>query len=146
VSDTPLHSGGQTGSARAPLRDPHGVFDADAVWGLLEGKLDRIKKVWELTKTALPSQVRGLLEAVEHADGRATARHAHALAGSAANFGAHEVVRLARAIERDARRGQISVEMSREISAAATRFLDAFGRWLDLITAAASRGASQHDT
>ena len=83
----------------APVPAPGGAFDADAVWTLFEGRTDRMRHVWKITRSTLPGYMDGLSAAVESGDWVSAARHAHSLAGSAANFGAHVLVATARRIE-----------------------------------------------
>ena len=56
---------------------------------LFEGRTDRMAQVWRISRSRLPLCVADLESAVEAGDWTAAARHAHSLAGSAANFGAH---------------------------------------------------------
>ena len=83
------------------------VFDADLVWRLFEGEVERMREVWDISSRLLPASVANLISAVQASDGTAIARHAHSIAGSASHFGAHALVEAARAIERDADRGRI---------------------------------------
>jgi HPt (histidine-containing phosphotransfer) domain-containing protein len=124
----------------APLPAPEGAFDADAVWTLFEGKTERMRHVWRITCSTLPGYMDGLKAAVEQSDWAAAARHAHSVAGSAANFGAHALVATARRIEDHAGVGQVPTA---EVQVARTQFdalCAAMTTWLDQVS---SPGAPQ---
>lgn len=119
---------------QAPIPAPEGAFDADAVWTLFEGKIERMHHVWRITRSTLPGYMDGLSHAVEQADWTAAARHAHSLAGSASNFGAHALVATARRIEDHAGDGHVP---SDEVQAARTQFdalCTAMSAWLDQVS------------
>ena len=121
---------------QAPIPAPDGAFDADAVWTLFEGRTDRMRQVWRITRSTLPGYMEGLSTAVDGADWTAAARHAHSLAGSASNFGAHALVATARRIEDLAGEGQVPAA---EVVAARTQFdalCTAMTAWLDLVSGA----------
>ena len=119
---------------QAPIPAPDGAFDADAVWTLFEGRTERMRHVWRITRSTLPGYMDGLSTAVELQDWPAAARHAHSLAGSASNFGAHALVATARKIEDQAGDGQVSIA---EVRAARMQFdalCTAMSAWLDLVS------------
>ena len=119
---------------QAPLPAPDGAFDADAVWTLFEGKTERMRQVWRITRSTLPGYMDSLSIAVELADWAAAARHAHSLAGSASNFGAHALVATARRIEDRAGEGDVPVD---EVHLARTQFdalCTAMSTWLDQVS------------
>jgi HPt (histidine-containing phosphotransfer) domain-containing protein len=119
---------------QAPIPAPDAAFDADAVWTLFEGRTDRMQHVWRITRSTLPGYMDGLSAAVESADWAAAARHAHSLAGSASNFGAHVLVATARRIEDLAGEGPVPTA---EVQAARTQFdalCTAMSAWLDQVS------------
>ena len=119
---------------QAPIPAPDGAFDADAVWTLFEGRTDRMRQVWRITRSTLPGYVEGLMAAVETGDWSTAARHAHSLAGSASNFGAHELVATARRIEDQAGEGHVTAG---EVHVARTQFdalCTAMTAWLDQVS------------
>jgi HPt (histidine-containing phosphotransfer) domain-containing protein len=119
---------------QAPIPAPDGAFDADVVWTLFEGRTERMQHVWRITRSTLPGYVDGLTLAVETGDWAAAARHAHSLAGSASNFGAHALVATARRIEDHAAGGPVPAD---EVQVARTQ-LDALcaamSAWLDRVS------------
>ena len=118
----------------APIPAPGGAFDADAVWTLFEGRTDRMRHVWKITRSTLPGYMDGLSAAVEGGDWVSAARHAHSLAGSASNFGAHVLVATARRIEDQAGEGAVP---GAEVQAARTQFdalCAAMTAWLDQVS------------
>ena len=120
---------------QSPIPAPDGAFDADAVWTLFEGRADRMRQVWRITRSTLPGYMEGLSNAVETADWPTAARHAHSLAGSASNFGAHTLVATARRIEDQAGEGQVAAG---DVQAARTQFealCTAMTAWLDQVAA-----------
>ena len=120
---------------QAPLPAPDGAFDADAVWTLFEGRTDRMRHVWRITRSTLPGYMDGLAAAVASGDWDTAARHAHSLAGSASNFGAHALVATARRIEDQAGDGQVP---GGEVHVARTQFdalCTAMTAWLDQVSA-----------
>jgi len=120
---------------QAPIPAPDGAFDADAVWTLFEGRTDRMRQVWRITRSTLPGYMDGLLAAVESGDWATAARHAHSLAGSASNFGAHALVATARRIEDHAGEGQVPTS---DVHVARTQFdalCTAMTAWLDQVSA-----------
>lgn len=119
---------------QAPIPAPGGAFDADAVWTLFEGRTDRMRQVWRITRSTLPGYVDGLTAAVESGDWITAARHAHSLAGSASNFGAHALVATARRIEDQAGEGHVPLA---EVHVARTQFdalCTAMTAWLDQVS------------
>jgi HPt (histidine-containing phosphotransfer) domain-containing protein len=119
---------------QAPIPAPEGAFDADAVWTLFEGRTDRMRQVWKITRSTLPGYMDGLSAAVDGADWAAAARHAHSLAGSASNFGAHALVATARRIEDHAGEGSVP---GGEVHVARTQFeahSTAMAAWLDQVS------------
>jgi HPt (histidine-containing phosphotransfer) domain-containing protein len=119
---------------QAPIPAPGGAFDADAVWTLFEGRTDRMRHVWKITRSTLPGYMDGLSAAVEGGDWVSAARHAHSLAGSASNFGAHVLVATARRIEDQAGEGAVP---GAEVQAARTQFdalCAAMTVWLDQVS------------
>lgn len=119
---------------QAPIPAPEGAFDADAVWTLFEGRTERMWHVWRITRSTLPGYMDGLATAVEAQDWRAAARHAHSLAGSASNFGAHALVATARKIEDEAGEGHVSVADVREARTQFDALCTAMSAWLDLVS------------
>ena len=120
---------------QAPIPAPDGAFDADAVWTLFEGRTDRMRQVWRITRSTLPGYMDGLSAAVEGGDWATAARHAHSLAGSASNFGAHALVATARRIEDHAGEGQVPAG---DVRMARTQFdalCTAMTAWLDQVSA-----------
>jgi len=120
---------------QAPIPAPEGAFDADAVWTLFEGRTDRMRQVWRITRSTLPGYMDGLLAAVESGDWATAARHAHSLAGSASNFGAHALVATARKIEDHAGEGHVPAG---DVHVARTQFdalCTAMTAWLDQVSA-----------
>ena len=109
---------------QAPIPAPGGAFDADAVWTLFEGRTDRMRQVWRITRSTLPGYVDGLTAAVESGDWTTAARHAHSLAGSASNFGAHALVATARRIEDQAGGGHVVRTQFDALCTAMTAWLD----------------------
>jgi HPt (histidine-containing phosphotransfer) domain-containing protein len=76
----------------------------------------------------------GLSAAVESGDWVSAARHAHSLAGSASNFGAHALVATARRIEDQADEGSVA---GADVQAARTQFdalCTAMTAWLDQVS------------
>ena len=118
---------------QAPVPAPGGAFDADAVWTLFEGRTDRMVQVWRISCSTLPVCVAGLESAVEAGDWANAARHAHSLAGSAANFGAHALVRTARRIEERAGAGGVPATEVREARACLDALSIAMTSWLDRV-------------
>ena len=94
-----------------------------------------MRQVWRITRSTLPGYVDGLTAAVEVGDWTTAARHAHSLAGSASNFGAHALVATARRIEDQAGDGQVPAG---EVQLARTQFdalCTAMTTWLDQVSA-----------
>jgi hypothetical protein len=94
---------------QAPIPAPDGAFDADAVWTLFEGRTDRMRQVWRITRSTLP--------------------------GSASNFGAHALVATARRIEDHAGEGHVPAG---DVRVARTQFdalCTAMTAWLDQVSA-----------
>jgi HPt (histidine-containing phosphotransfer) domain-containing protein len=119
---------------QAPIPAPDGAFDADAVWTLFEGRTERMRHVWRITRSTLPGYMDGLSAAVDSADWASAARQAHSLAGSASNFGAHALVATARRIEDLAGDGSVPAA---EVLAARTQFdalCTAMSAWLDQVS------------
>ena len=119
---------------QAPIPAPGGAFDADAVWTLFEGRTDRMRHVWKITRTPLPGSRHGRSAAVERRDWVSAGRHAHSLAGSASNFGAHVLVATARRIEDQAGEGRVP---GAEVQAARAQFdalCAAMTVWLDQVS------------
>jgi len=123
---------------RAPLPAPHGAFDADAVWMLFEGRTDRMAQVWRISRSTMPPCMTGLESAVEAGDWAVAARHAHSLAGSAANFGAHALVATARRIEEGALAGGVAAAEVREARARVDALVTAMTSWLDRVSGGSS--------
>ena len=121
---------------KAPVPAPDGAFDADAVWTLFEGRIDRMRHVWRITRSTLPGYVDALAAAVDAADWAVAARHAHSLAGSASNFGAHALVATARRIEDHAGDGHVPVDDVQEARAQFDALCTAMSAWLDLLPGA----------
>jgi HPt (histidine-containing phosphotransfer) domain-containing protein len=90
--------------------------------------------VWRITRSTLPGYMDGLATAVEAQDWPAAARHAHSLAGSASNFGAHALVATARKIEDEAGEGHVSVADVREARMQFDALCTAMSAWLDLVS------------
>ena len=114
-----------------PLPAPDGAFDADAVWTLFEGRTERMRHVWRITRSTLPGTWTAWRRRWNSADWAAAARHAHSLAGSASNFGAHALVATARRIEDLAGAGEVPAA---EVQVARTQFdalCAAMTTWLD---------------
>ena len=121
---------------QAPIAAPDGAFDADAVWTLFEGKTERMRHVWRITRSTLPGYMDGLAAAVELQDWTVASRHAHSLAGSASNFGAHALVATARKIEEQAGQGQVPAADVQEARAQFVALCTAMSAWLDLVSGA----------
>jgi len=120
---------------QAPIAAPDAAFDADAVWTLFEGRTDRMRQVWRITRSTLPGYMEGLSAAVASGDWATAARHAHSLAGSASNFGAHALVATARRIEDHAGDGHVPAG---DVHVARTQFdalCTAMTAWLDQVSA-----------
>jgi HPt (histidine-containing phosphotransfer) domain-containing protein len=93
-----------------------------------------MRHVWKITRSTLPGYMDGLSAAVESGDWVSAARHAHSLAGSASNFGAHTLVATARRIEDQAGEGGVP---QAEVQAARTQFdalCTAMTVWLDQVS------------
>jgi HPt (histidine-containing phosphotransfer) domain-containing protein len=90
---------------QAPIPAPRRVRRRRGV-DAVRGRTDRMRHVWRITRSTLPGYMDGLSAAVESGDWATAARHAHSLAGSASNFGAHALVATARRIEDHAGEGQ----------------------------------------
>jgi HPt (histidine-containing phosphotransfer) domain-containing protein len=118
---------------QAPLRAPGDAFDADAVWTLFGGRVDRMRQVWQISRTALPEAADALAAAVEARDWNAAARHAHAIAGSASHYGAHAVVASARRIEDHAGHGHVPASEVAAIRAGLDALSAAMTVWLDQV-------------
>jgi HPt (histidine-containing phosphotransfer) domain-containing protein len=119
---------------QAPIPAPAGAFDADAVWTLFEGRVERMQHVWRITRSTLPGYMDGLATAVELGDWTVAARQAHSLAGSASNFGAHALVATARKIEDQAGEGHVPVAEVREARMQFDALCTAMSAWLDLVS------------
>jgi hypothetical protein len=119
---------------QSPIPAPDGAFDADAVWTLFEGRTERMWHVWRITRSTLPGYMDGLASAVEARDWSSTARHAHSLAGSASNFGAHALVATARRIEDEAGEGHVSLADVRDARMQFDALCTAMSAWLDLVS------------
>ena len=128
--------------SQSPVPAPDGAFDADAVWALFEGRTDRMLQVWRISRATLPACVEALEAAVTGGDWPAAARHAHSLAGSSANFGAHALVGAARRIEDLAGAGGVPAADVREARAHFDALCVAMTTWLDRIGAGASGPAA----
>jgi HPt (histidine-containing phosphotransfer) domain-containing protein len=118
----------------APIPAPDGAFDADAVWTLFEGRTDRMRHVWRISRSTLPGYMDNLSSAVTSGDWAAAARHAHSLAGSASNFGAHALVATARRIEDHAGEGPVPLEEVRVARTQFDAFCSAMSVWLDQVS------------
>jgi len=93
-----------------------------------------MRHVWKITRSTLPGYMDGLSSAVESRDWVSAVRHAHSLAGSAANFGAHALVATARRIEDQAGEGRVP---EGDVQAARTQFdalCAAMTAWLDQVS------------
>ena len=93
-----------------------------------------MRHVWKITRSTLPGYMDGLSSAVESGDWVSAARHAHSLAGSAANFGAHALVATARKIEEQVGEGSVA---RGDVQAARTQFdalCAAMTAWLDQVS------------
>ena len=130
---------------RAPVPAPGGAFDADAVWTLFEGRTDRMAQVWRISRTTLPASLGGLEAAAASGDWPAAARHAHSLAGSSSNFGAHALVATARRIEDLARAGEVPAGEIREAHAQVDALCAAMTSWLDRVSGSGTPAAGQGD-
>ena len=126
---------------QSPVPAPDGAFDADAVWTLFEGRIDRMLQVWRISRTTLPACMDGLETAVAGGDWPAAARHAHSLAGSSANFGAHALVAAARRIEDLAGAGGVPAADLREVRTHFDALYAAMIPWLDRVRAGTSTPA-----
>jgi HPt (histidine-containing phosphotransfer) domain-containing protein len=127
---------------QSPVPAPDGAFDADAVWTLFEGRTDRMLQVWKISRSTLPGYMDGLTAAVESGDWQTAARHAHSLAGSAANFGAHALVTTARRIEDLAGAGPVPVAEVSEARAHFDALCTAMSSWLDRVAGGAGASAA----
>lgn len=116
---------------QAPVRAPDDVFDADAVWTLFEGRIDRLSQVWQISQRSLPAALDRLDAAVAAEDWPDASRHAHSLAGSASNFGAHALVALARRIEDDAARGGTSMTDVSTLRGHLEALMTSMAAWLE---------------
>ena len=121
---------------QAPAAAPDGAFDADTVWTLFEGRTERMRHIWRVTRSTLPGYLDALSAAVDAADCAGAARHAHALAGSAANFGATALVATARRIEDQAAAGTVSADDVWLARAQFDALCAAMTAWLDLVSSA----------
>lgn len=128
---------------QSPVPAPDGAFDADAVWTLFEGRTDRMVQVWRISRSTLPQYVDGLTVAVNGADWPSAARHAHSLAGSAANFGAHALVATARRIEDLAGSGEVAPGDVEEAKAHYDALCAAMTIWLERVAGAGGSEAEQ---
>ena len=88
---------------------------------LFEGRTERMAQVWRIRPLHAAAVHDGLESAVEAGDWDAAARHAHSLAGSAANFGAHALVATARRIEEGAIAGGVPAAEVRRRERISTR-------------------------
>lgn len=120
--------------SQAPIAAPEGAFDADAVWTLFEGRTDRMRYVWRITRSTLPGYMDGLSTAVDAADWAAAARYAHSLAGSAGNFGAAALIATARRIEEQAGAGTVSAADVRTARSQCDALCASMTAWLDLVS------------
>jgi len=127
---------------RSPVPAPDGAFDADAVWTLFEGRTDWMLHVWRISRTTLPLCMDGLEAAVASGDWPGAARHAHSLAGSSANFGAHLLVAAARRIEDLAGAGGVPAGDVREARVRYDALCAAMTSWLDRVGAGAGAPAT----
>jgi len=94
-----------------------------------------MRQVWRITRSTLPGYMDGLLAAVERGDWATAGRHAHSLAGSASNFGAHALVATARKIEDHAGEGHVPAG---DVHVARMQFdalCTAMTAWLDQVSA-----------
>jgi HPt (histidine-containing phosphotransfer) domain-containing protein len=130
----------------APVAAPDGAFDADAVWALFEGRTDRMAHVWRISRTTMPPCVAALESAAEAGDWAAAARHAHSLAGSAANFGAHALVATARKIEELAGAGGVPEAELRDARRYYEALCTAMTSWLDRVNGESSTPAGTGDS
>ena len=94
-----------------------------------------MRQVWRITRSTLPGYMDGLSAAVESGDWATAARHAHSLAGSASNFGAHALVASARRIEDQAGEGQVSASEVDVARALFDALCTAMTAWLDQVSA-----------
>jgi len=127
---------------RSPVPAPDGAFDADAVWTLFEGRTDWMLHVWRISRTTLPRCMDGLEAAVASGDWPGAARHAHSLAGSSANFGAHALVAAARRIEDLAGAGGVPAGDVRKARVHYDALCAAMTSWLDRVGAGAGAPAT----
>jgi len=127
---------------RSPVPAPDGAFDADAVWTLFEGRTDWMLHVWRISRTTLPLCMDGLEAAAACGDWPGAARHAHSLAGSSANFGAHALVAAARRIEDLAGAGGVPAGDVREARVRYDALCAAMTSWLDRVGAGAGAPAT----
>jgi len=120
---------------QAPVRAPDDVFDADFVWTLFSGRVDRMRQVWQISRTTLPATAEKLAAAVEAGDWIAAAGHAHSIIGSASHFGARSVVATARRIEDHAERGDVPATEVAAMRAGLDALSIAMTIWLDRVGA-----------
>jgi len=71
----------------------------DRLRNLLPGKDSLLDELIDLFVSDLPKRLNAITEAIEHADAKALALQAHALRGSAANFGASRLDELCGKLE-----------------------------------------------
>ena len=131
---------------RSPVPAPDGAFDADVVWTLFEARTDWMLHVWRISRTTLPLCMDGLESAVASGDWPGAARHAHSLAGSSANFGAHALVAAARRIEDLAGAGGVSAGDVREARVHHDALCAAMTVWLDRVGAGGGRPRQGRET
>ena len=119
----------------APLRAPDDTFDADFVWALFSGRVDRMRQVWQISRTTLPAVAEKLAAAVEAGNWVAAAGHAHSIVGSASHFGARSLVATARRIEDHALRGHVPATEVAAMRAGLDALSTAMTAWLDRVGA-----------
>jgi two-component system sensor histidine kinase/response regulator len=103
--------------------DPKAPLDRTVALALVEGDVELLKEIALLFLEEYPRVLSDLHKALDAGDSKAVERYAHALRGSAANFGARAVLRAALELEQLGRAGKMSevlpVLSSLELSLAA---------------------------
>ncbi len=107
------------GSSAAAVLE--GSFDREEILARVEGDLALLTELVELFRTESPRMLSELRRNVEANDAKGLERAAHALGGSASNFGAHAAVRIAKDLEALARGGALDtaaeclIDLEREV-------------------------------
>jgi PAS domain S-box-containing protein len=103
-------------------------LDREALLARVGGDPKFLRKLVGAFLADAPKKMSEIRRALAHRDGEALAGAAHSLKGAVSNFGAAEVVARAKALETQARAGEMSA--AREECAALERELTRFSKWL----------------